>query len=135
MRNYRPAWMEYGITKFRYDELLAYCRQYPEKKAEAASLLGIGGQTLDGMPHGTDVGDPVGRAAERREKLLGDIALIEQCAAQVDGGKWYTALIQNICLRKAYMYLDAEIMPTSNRNDFYRVKKHFFVSLDEKLRG
>ncbi len=134
MRTYKPQWSDYGISRYRYDELTAFCRQYPEKKAEAASLLGVGSQRLDGMPHGTDVGDPTGRVVERRERLLSDIALIEKCAAQVDGGRWYTALIQNICLRKGYPYLDAEIMPTSNRNDFFKVKKRFFTVLDEKLR-
>lgn len=133
MLNYKPKWEDFGISRFRYDELVAFCRQYPEKKAEAASLLGVGSQRLDGMPRGTDVSDPVGRAAERRESLLNDIALIEKCAMNVEGGKWFAALIQNICMRKAYQYIDSLILPTSKRCTFFKQRRQFFILLDKEL--
>jgi hypothetical protein len=68
MRIYVPGTWE--ISKERYLELRAFCRQYPQWKVEAASMLGVSGAGLDDMPHGTDTGDPTGRTVERREKLL-----------------------------------------------------------------
>lgn len=59
MRHYIPNWEAIGIKRERYLELLHFCRQYPDWRTEAASLLGVHGQSLTGMPHGTSVGDPV----------------------------------------------------------------------------
>ena len=42
MRSYRIKLDEMGITRWQYEELKAFCRQYPEKKAQAAELLGVG---------------------------------------------------------------------------------------------
>ena len=132
MRNYVPDWTDWGISRERYRELLAFARQYPQKKAEAASLLTIGGAGIDDMPHGTDPGDPTLRAVMRREQLVKDIDMIERCARQVDGGRWYTALIQNICMGKAYDYIDPTILPTSKRPTFYRQRRSFFLLLDQE---
>ena len=134
VRNYVPDWTNWGIDRDRYRELQWFCRQYPRKKAEAASLLTVGGAGFDDMPHGTDPGDPTLRAVMRREQLLRDIDMIESCARQVDGGRWFSALIQNICMGRAYAYIDTAILPTSKRPTFYKQRREFFLLLD-KARG
>ena len=48
---YLPCWKQIGISQDRYTELLHFCRQYPEWKAEANSLLGIRAIKMDGLPH------------------------------------------------------------------------------------
>lgn len=65
MRNYLPHYAKYGIPQPRYNELRNFCLQYPLWQAEAKSLLGVGAQRYSSMPHGSGVGDPVARAAEK----------------------------------------------------------------------
>ena len=130
MRNYRPKWDAIGIKKERYLELLYFCRQYPDWRTEAASLLGIHGQAMDGMPHGSAVGNPVPAAAAKRAGLLRRIQIVEDCAAGVADGKWYSALIQNVCMARPYAVLDRTILPTSDRNSFFKARKEFFIRLN-----
>lgn len=131
MRTYMPHYQRYGLSAQRYNELRAFCLQYPLWKAEAESLLGVGGQKLNGMPHGSGVGDPVARAAERREKLIEKISLVESVARSVDDGRWYTALIQNCCLGRGLLMIDPAILPTSNRNAYYVARRTFYLALNE----
>ena len=49
---YLPCWKQIGISQDRYQELLHFCRQYPEWKMEANSLIGIRAIKADGLPHG-----------------------------------------------------------------------------------
>ena len=131
MRNYLPHYAKYGLPPARYNELRAFCLQYPLWQAEAKSLLGVGAQRYSSMPHGSGVGDPVARAAERRERLLAKVDLIENVARLVEDGRWYTALIQNCCMGKGLSYIDPAVLPTSNRNAYYQARRTFFLLLDE----
>ncbi len=129
MKHYIPRWDSIGIKKERYLELLHFCRQYPDWKTEAASLLGLKGQALDGMPNGAYPGDHVAASAAQRERLMRRIRIVEDCAAGVGNGEWYAALIQHVCLARPYSALDTAILPTSDRNSFFRAKKAFFLML------
>lgn len=132
MRHYIPNWDAIGIKKERYLELLHYCRQYPDWKTEAASLVGPRGVNLDGMPHGSGAGNPTASAAERRAGLLAKIQLVDDCAASVNNGRWYAAIIQNVCLNRPYSMLSITVLPNSNRNAFFSARKAFFVELDRR---
>ena len=132
MRHYIPNWEAIGIKKERYLELLHYCRQYPDWKTEAASLVGPRGVNLDGMPHGSGAGNPTASAAERRAGLLAKIQLVDDCAASVNNGRWYAAIIQNVCLNRPYSMLSITVLPNSNRNAFFGARKAFFVELDRR---
>lgn len=131
MRNYIPHYAKYGLPPERYSELRAFCLQYPLWKAEAASLLGVGAQQYSSMPHGSGVGDPVARAAERREKLTEKIHMVERVARAVEDGRWYVALIQNCCMGRSLSVIDQTILPTANRNAYYRARRAFYLALDE----
>lgn len=131
MRNYIPHYARYGLSAARYQELRAYCLQYPLWQAEAKSLLGVGAQRYSSMPHGSGVGDPVARAAERREVLTTKIQLVERLARAVEDGRWYTAIIQNVCMGRSLSVIDQTILPTANRNAYYRARRAFFLALDE----
>lgn len=133
MRNYQPDYTDFGISRDRYRELLAFCRQYQEWQAEARSLLGLSAQSYENMPHGSEVGDPVFRVAVKREKLLAKIELVESVADEVDGGQWRAALIQNICMGRALKFIDPGILPTSRRNAFFQQRKMFFLILDKRI--
>ena len=114
-----PPSIPHTISRYAYAELRAFCRQYGEKKSRAAALAGVSSPILTGMPHGSDISDPVTRAAERRERLLADCAMIERAAELAGGGGFYHALILNCCHGIGYLYMDPAILPTANRNAFF----------------
>lgn len=128
---YLPCWKQIGISQDRYRELLHFCRQYPEWKTEANSLLGIRAIKSDGMPHGTGKSDPVYAATEKREKLIEKIAIVDNCARAVDGGAWYASIIQNVCIGRSYEQMDRALMPTSDKNAYFRKRREFFELLDK----
>lgn len=128
---YLPCWKQIGISKERYQELLYFCRQYPRWLAEANSLLGLRAVRNDGLPHGSGKSDPVAMAAEKREKILAKIAVVDQCARSVGHGEWYTAMIEHVCNKKSYDYIDKTLMPTSDRNTFYKQRRSFFEILNK----
>lgn len=128
---YLPCWQQIGISKDRYQELLHYCRQYPEWKAEANSLLGIKAVKMDGQPHGSGKSDPVAMAAERRDRLLNKIQLVDDCAREIGGGEWYAAIIQNVCIGRPYEQMDRALMPTSEKNAFFKIRRMFFDLLNK----
>ena len=80
---YLPCWKQIGISQDRYTELLHFCRQYPEWKAEANSLLGIRAIKMDGLPHGSGKSDPTSAAAMQRERLLAKIQVVDECAKAI----------------------------------------------------
>lgn len=133
MRAYIPG--TWKINKDRYTELKAFCRQYPQWKVEAAGMLGVRGAGFDDMPHGQDPGDPTARAVERRETLMQKITLVESCAASVDGGRWFRAIILNVCNGMAWEIirdLHPEAMRNSDRNQFFKARGVFFRLLDQR---
>ena len=128
---YLPCWQQIGISKDRYQELLHYCRQYPEWKTEANSLLGIRAVKMDGQPHGNNKSDPVAMAAERRYRLMEKIKLVDDCAREIGGGEWYAAIIQNVCIGRPYEQMDRALMPTSEKNAFFKIRRMFFDLLNK----
>lgn len=128
---YLPCWQQIGISKDRYQELLHYCRQYPEWKTEANSLLGIKAVKMDGQPHGSGKSDPVAMVAERRDRLLNKIQLVDDCAREIGGGEWYAAIIQNVCIGRPYEQMDRALMPTSEKNAFFKIRRAFFDLLNK----
>ena len=129
---YVPCWKQIGISKDRYIELLHFCRQYPEWKIEANSLLGIRAIKADGQPKGSGKSDPVVLAAERREKLMEKIGIVDECAKAVGGGDWFAVIIQNVCIGKSYTQIDQALMPTSYRNEFFSRRREFFEILNKR---
>ena len=139
----------YDIGEWRYKELKAFCRQYAEKKARAAALLGVSGSShveefvnADGLIEGVvtpsgkgGTSDPVARAAEKREELLADVEIIDKCAEAVAGGVFAKALILNICYGLGYDFVDKEILPTSNRNAYFDARRQFFSLLSRERGG
>lgn len=129
---YTPCWKQIGISQDRYTELLHFCRQYPEWKAEANSLIGIKAIKMDGLPHGNGVSDPVAMAAEKRDRLLAKIAIVDECAKAIADGGWYAAIIQNVCIGRSYTQMDRALMPTSDKNEYFRRRREFFELLHKK---
>ena len=129
---YLPCWKNIGISASRYRELLHFCRQYPEWKTEANSLLGIRAVKVDGLPHGSGKSDPVSAAAEKRAVLVEKIAIVDECALAIDGGAWYASIIQNVCIGRSYEQMDRALMPTSDKNAYFKKRREFFDLLNKK---
>ena len=125
---------EYELGKYRYAELRSFCRQYADKKAEAELLLSIKAQVLTGMPSAHNGSDSTYSAVERREHLLSDCEMIEECAKAVQNGLFYHAIMTNVCMGKAYDYIPQEMLPTSKRNAFFAARREFFRLLDKVKR-
>lgn len=142
MREYRPNLRDMGISEWAYKELQAFCYQYPEKKAEAAMLLGIQGRSRVQvakdergheigvvMPVSVHISSPTADAAIKRIRLLDDCDLINRVARSVGDGRWEMALILHCCYRMPCDTIDQTIKPTSNRNAFFKAKREFFCLL------
>lgn len=148
MREYRINMSMWGISRWAYEELKAFCRQYPEKKAEADALLGVRSachvveytvgegdkrQTLGTvMPRGNTTSNPVEDTIMKRLRLLEDCDLIARVAGETDGGDWKEALILNCCYGKGYEQIDPAILPTSKRNAFFQARREFFFRLNNE---
>ena len=133
MKNWSRSLEKYGISRYRCGELLAFCRQYPEKKKALADMLGVGAQSYSDMPHSTDVSDVVYRTVARRETMRLDCDLIERIADTVEGGIWRAALMTNLCYNVAYEKIDAVLMPTTRRESYFKARRQFLILLHGAL--
>lgn len=136
MRTYTPVRSEsWQLDKERYKELLSFCRQYPRWVAEARNALSLTAVNMDGMPHGTDISNPVAAAAEARDRVLWRIELVEKCARAVSDGEWYQAIIHYVCMGRSYEWIrinHPEMLKSCNRDAFFRAKRRFFALLDKE---
>lgn len=137
----------WGISRYAYEELRAFCWQYPEKRKQADMLLGIGAHSAvttlhrkigdkeievgEVMPRGGGKSDPTAQTAMRRDRYLRDCDLIDRVARETDGGGWENALILNCCYRVGYADIAPAILPSSHRNAFFQAKREFFFRLNE----
>jgi hypothetical protein len=140
---------DWGISWEAYKELSYFCLQYHQKKRQAAALLTIASSTaspatyhVNGteygvfLPHGNKVSDPVSATAERREKLLDDVRMIEKavaiaCGDEGEGIK--TALLKAVTTRGGVqaIYSDHRTRPPCGERQFYAIRRKFFYILSE----
>lgn len=111
---------QYGISRWRYEELRAFCRQYDEKKHAAAAMLG---------PKTRKSKNETEHIVIKREQLIRDVEMIEKAAKEVGDGSWYAALILNCCQGVSYSRIPAESMPTSNNAAYFKARREFFFRL------
>jgi hypothetical protein len=114
----------FGLTREEYMELYWLCRQYPDKKQRLALMLGSGGVKLDGMPHGTDPGNPTLAAVMRREPLMRDCEIIEQAAIEA-WPEGYKDILRNVALGESF----ERICPSCGKNQFTQYRRKFFYIL------
>ena len=131
------AW---GITWDEYKELDYFCRQYDRKRAEAAAMLTLRISTPqpvydnDGnaqfMPYGSGgTSDPVAILADKRERLLRDIRMIDK-AAKIAGEDLAPYLIRAVTRKEGLQRIISDGCPCSERT-FYRMRRKFFYVLHE----
>jgi hypothetical protein len=140
---------DWGISWEAYKELSYFCLQYQQKKRQAAALLTIASSTaspvtyhINGkeygvfLPHGNKVSDPVSATAERREKLLDDVRMIEKAArltCEVEHPGAYDALLRAVTTRGGVQQImrDCKTKPPMGERQLYALRRRFFVALYE----
>lgn len=142
---------EWGISWEEYKELTYFCLQYNQKKQDAAALLTLrlstpspavyhkGGKEFGTfLPRGTGgTSDPTAATAARRDRLLGDIHMIEQAAiaASRDAGINPQYILRAVTTRDGTRKtLAASDAPIGERQ-FYAVRRKFFWILREMRHG
>lgn len=131
---------DWGITWDEYKELDYFCRQYERKRSEANAILTLRVSTpqpvydkngnADFMPHGSGgISDPVSAAAEKRERLLRDIRMIDK-AAKIAGEDLAVYLLRNVTRKEGVEKIITDGCPCSERT-FYRMRRKFFYVLHE----
>ena len=134
---------EWDISFDEYKELSYFCRQYTRKKAESAALLTLRVSTpqpvIDGqgraefMPHGSGgVSDPVAAAAEKRERLLRDVRMIER-AAKLAGAEMAPYILRAVTTRDGVQRVLMDC--PCGKNQFYAMRRRFFYILRELKNG
>lgn len=129
---------DWGITWDEYKELDYFCRQYDRKRADAAAILTLRISTpqpvydkdgnADFMPHGSGgISDPVSLAAEKRDRLLRDIQMIEK-AAKIAGNDLHPYLLRSVTKKDGIHKIIADGCPCSE-STFYRMRRRFFYVL------
>lgn len=150
MASNRPLKLDnWGISWEEYKELSYFCLQYDRKKREAAALLTIPSTTVAPvtyhvggkeygtfLPHGNRTGDPVAVTAERRERLLNDVRMIEQAATAAcenEGEGLFSALIKAVTTRCGVqaVYANPDTRPPLGEKQFYSIRRRFFYFLRE----
>lgn len=128
MRTYIPHFE--GLSKERYKELLAFCRQYDEKRKQLSGCYALASPALTGLPRSKSTVSPTERKAEMAIKAREHIELIETCAHAAAGknAALYKALLDNVCRGTRYEYTAAPV----SRNTFFAVRRRFFFLLNEK---
>ena len=156
MASTRPLKLDkWGITWEEYKELTYFCLQYNHKKRQADALLTIPSTTaspatyhVNGreygtfLPHGNQTGDPVVRIAERRERLLDDVRMIERAAREAgrlekDGHDISAALLKAVTTRGGVQAVMSKpgLRPPCGKNEFYAARRKFFWILHAMRNG
>lgn len=152
MASSRPIKLtDWGISWEEYKELTYFCLQYEQKKREAAALLTIKSATPTPaiyhkagkeygtfLPHGKgQITDPVAATAAKRDRLLGDVHMIEQAAmiaGRLDsGGSIYAALLRAVTTRSGVqaVFANPNTRPPCGERQFYEARRKFFWVLRE----
>ena len=152
MPSTRPIKLDdWGISWEEYKELTYFCLQYDQKKRDAAALLTIklstpvpatyhkGGKEYGTfLPHGSGhISDPVAATAAKRDKLLGDVHMIEQAAIIAgelpDGANVCTSLLKAVTTRGGVqsVFANPDTKPPCGERQFYNVRRRFFWVLRE----
>lgn len=125
---------DWGMTWDEYKELVFFCRQYDKKRRDADAMLTLRVSTpepvtnskgvAEFMPHGSGgVSDPVAMAAERRERLLRDVRMIEKAAA-IAGADLAPWLLKCVTQKSGVRGILADC-PASERS-IYKMRRRFY---------
>lgn len=118
---------DFNISRAKYNELKYFCMQFSEKKQKLRSIEGLKAVSYDGMPKGSNVGQPTEQEAVRNASLQADIDLIVQTAQEADKDI-YPWLLKNVTEGIPYEWMEVP----KGRRQFYESRRYFFYLLAQK---
>ena len=121
---------ELDISGNRLNELIAFSKQYNEKKARIKSESYISATVCTGTPSAHSNSSPVERIAERCQKEKADTELIEHCvkvACSMQEGL-YPYILKAVTNDITYEHLG----PPCCRNTYYQYCRRYFILLDRE---
>lgn len=124
----------FGISKWRYRELLNFCLQYSHWKAELRkySRGSLPHRSLEEASIQGQHSDPTGNLATRRVILAGKCELIEQAALEA-AGEFYPFLLQAVTNDDiSYCYLQSIKGLNCSEREFMSIRRYFYCLLDKK---
>ena len=125
MRSYVLRLDGHGISREQFNELVWFCRQYPQKVKELKAIRdGVTVSGCTGMPRGNTVGDPTSLRAMRAMRLAQDVEDVEQAALEADA-VLYRYVLKSVTQRVPYDRLGVPC----GANQFYAARQRFFIAL------
>lgn len=121
-------------NKHRFAELLHFALQYNYLKMRIHDEI-LQSAEQDGMPHGSQVGNPTAQAAIRIDELSSKIHAIEKaaklCAADegLQKAVLYAATHENVSFER----LKARGLVQYERDAFYIARRRFYYELDKMV--
>lgn len=125
------TWEDYGISKFRYRELKAFCLQYPEKIEKVQYGL-VSHEPTEG--HSGRISRPTENQAISNSPYIQDCLMIEQAAAAASReiAPWIlVSVTEDLNYEELEYHPELGRIPI-NRFDFYGVRRLFYSILDKK---
>lgn len=133
MSNKRRLNLErYGVSQQRYNELRAFCLQYPEWQVKLRDIHSLSGVSTDSEAvQGGKTGQPTESKALQALRYTEKIRAVERALKQAVGDEQhiYNPLLNNLTRGTKYEYLS---IPISKKN-FYMYRTAFFVNLDKEV--
>lgn len=126
----------YWIPRQRYFELKHFCMQYGDWLKELRSIELTHGNAIEMIVNNGEFNDPVYKAAEKRERYLTWLNIVEQAVRNTTPSVTLgELLLEGIVKGISYDKLEANEggMPCS-KDAFYNLYRKFFFELD-KIRG
>lgn len=128
------TWEDYGISKYRYRELKAFCLQYHEKLKELSYGLTSAGDDVN--IRSGKIGRPTESQAIRNARYSKDTGMIEQ-AAIAASAEIYPWILASVTEDFSYDELEGHTklgrIPVCKK-DFYGIRRKFYAVLDQKRR-
>lgn len=146
----RPIKLDkYGITWEEYKELSYFCLQYQRKKQEAADLLTMRISTpapatyhVNGVEYGTflphgqgQTSDPVAAMADKRERLLSDVRMVERAAMIAGGETMYSSILRAVTTRDGVRKAKAAMQTPIGERQFFEMRRRFYRVLRDIKNG
>ncbi len=127
----------YRGWKSRLAYLEALLRDYPTEDASISAVQ------IDGMPHGSDPGDPTGNAAmanlrkmydlmREKDRIAYKVKLIEDIASEESGEILYPYLMKGITEQVPFPVLRAHGMPLSEKT-YSRLRRKVYFRISKLI--
>lgn len=125
---------KYKLNKAEYLSAKYYALRYNEWVGEYNDLKdSLGAAGLDGMPHGTTVGQPTERLAMRREELSRRIKLVEDTVMEADS-ELYKYILKAVTNEDVTFHNLKLFMQIPCQKDmFYDRRRRFYWLLSKKI--